>query len=87
MALRPIDNSLPIAPERPKKHVKVVSVPIQKQSEVGVNDENKAPLPPSTDSTIDYISSDDLEPISDPESKIQVSLFLMSGSFLFSDFS
>uniref|UniRef100_A0A6M2EUD1 TOG domain-containing protein n=1 Tax=Populus davidiana TaxID=266767 RepID=A0A6M2EUD1_9ROSI len=71
MALRPIDNSLPIAPERPKKHVKVVSVPIQKQSEVGVNDENKAPLPPSTDSTIDYISSDDLKPISDPESKIQ----------------
>jgi hypothetical protein len=52
--------------------VKVVSVPIQKQSEVGVNDENKAPLP---DSTIDYISSDDLKPISDPESKIQVSLF------------
>lgn len=72
MALRPIDNSLPVAPERPKKHVKVVSVPIQKQSEVGVNDENKAPLP---DSTIDYISSDDLKPISDPESKIQVSLF------------
>ncbi|KAF9677990.1 hypothetical protein SADUNF_Sadunf08G0165400 [Salix dunnii] len=70
MALRPIDNALPVAPERPKKHLQVVSVPIQKQSEVGVNDENKAPLPP-TNSPIDYISSDNLKPISDPESKIQ----------------
>ncbi|KAJ6351717.1 hypothetical protein OIU78_007589 [Salix suchowensis] len=71
MALRPIvDNALPVAPERPKKHLQVVSVPLQKQSEVGVNDENKAPLPPSN-SPIDYISSDNLKPISDPESKIQ----------------
>ncbi|CAK7333201.1 unnamed protein product [Dovyalis caffra] len=72
MALRPIDNALPITPDRLKKHVKVVSVPIQKQSEFGgVNDENKASLPPYTDSTIDYVSSVDLKPISDPESKIQ----------------
>uniref|UniRef100_A0A6N2K2E5 TOG domain-containing protein n=1 Tax=Salix viminalis TaxID=40686 RepID=A0A6N2K2E5_SALVM len=71
MALRPIvDNALPVAPERPKKNLQVVSVPLQKQSEVGVNDENKAPLPPSS-SPIDYISSDNLKPISDPESKIQ----------------
>ncbi|KAB5545351.1 hypothetical protein DKX38_013463 [Salix brachista] len=70
MALRPIDNALPVAPERPKKHLQVVSVPLQKQSEVGVNDENKAPLPPSN-SPIDYISSDNLKPICDPESKIQ----------------
>lgn len=89
MALRPIDNALPVAPERPKKHLQVVSVPLQKQSEVGVNDENKAPLPPSN-SPIDYISSDNLKPISDPESKIQVRLFflfLMSGSFFISVFS
>ncbi|KAJ6722086.1 ARM REPEAT SUPERFAMILY PROTEIN [Salix viminalis] len=69
MALRPIDNALPITPERLKKHVKVVSAPIQKQSEFGVNDENKAPLPPS--STIDYVSSEDLKPVSDPVSMIQ----------------
>lgn len=80
MALRPIDNALPITPERLKKHVKVVSAPIQKQSEFGVNDENKAPLPPS--STIDYVSSEDLKPVSDPVSMIQVSL----SSFFFTWF-
>ncbi|KAJ8766476.1 hypothetical protein K2173_022535 [Erythroxylum novogranatense] len=72
MALRPIDNALPLALERPKKQVKV-SAPIQKQQpEFGVivNDENQAP-PPSTESAFDYISSDDLKSITDPESKIQ----------------
>lgn len=73
MALRPIDNALPITPERPKKQAKV-SAPIQKQAEFGVNDENKVPLPPSADAVIDYISSENLKAIPDPESKIQVSL-------------
>ncbi|OAY56004.1 uncharacterized protein LOC110612089 [Manihot esculenta] len=70
MALRPIDNALPITPERPKKQAKV-SAPIQKQAEFGVNDENKVPLPPSADAVIDYISSENLKAIPDPESKIQ----------------
>ncbi|GAV74909.1 hypothetical protein CFOL_v3_18389 [Cephalotus follicularis] len=71
MALRPIDNALPTTtPERPKKQSKV-SVAIQKQSEFGVNDENKAPLPSSADVTIDYISSENLKPIADPESKVE----------------
>ncbi|KAJ9181917.1 hypothetical protein P3X46_005960 [Hevea brasiliensis] len=70
MALRPIDNALPLTPERPKKQAKV-SVPIQKQAEFGVNDENKAPLPLSADAAIDYISSENLKAIPDPESKIQ----------------
>ncbi|KAE8714202.1 putative Pentatricopeptide repeat-containing protein [Hibiscus syriacus] len=50
MALRPIDNALPISPDNPrlKKHAKV-SIQTQKRApEVGVNDENKAPVTPPT---------------------------------------
>uniref|UniRef100_A0A5B7AX35 TOG domain-containing protein n=1 Tax=Davidia involucrata TaxID=16924 RepID=A0A5B7AX35_DAVIN len=71
MALRPLDNALPITQERPKKQSKV-AVSIQKQSDIGVNDENRAPLPPTTaDVTIDYISSENLIALPDPEIKIQ----------------
>ncbi|KAA8527454.1 hypothetical protein F0562_034831 [Nyssa sinensis] len=70
MALRPLDNALPIAPARPKKQPKV-AVSIQKLSDLGVNDENRAPLPPTTsDATIDYIPSENLKALSDPEIKI-----------------
>ncbi|KAK7289938.1 hypothetical protein RIF29_03993 [Crotalaria pallida] len=71
MALRPIDNALPTTPDRPKKLPKI-STPTQKQQppRTLVNDENHAPVP-SADATIDYISSDNLKPISDPEAKIQ----------------
>ncbi|KDP27799.1 hypothetical protein JCGZ_18879 [Jatropha curcas] len=69
MALRPIDNALPITPERPKKQAKA-SLQMQKQAEF-VNDENKVPLPASADATVDYISSENLKAIPDPESKIQ----------------
>ncbi|CAK9318518.1 unnamed protein product [Citrullus colocynthis] len=62
MALRPIDNALPVTPERPKKQAKV-AVPIQKR-----NDENQAPLPPSADASIDYVSSENLKPLTDPDS-------------------
>ncbi|KAJ6382168.1 hypothetical protein OIU77_030760 [Salix suchowensis] len=56
MALKPIDNALPLP------HEAII---------LGVNKENKtaASLPPA-DPIIDYISSGNLEPISDPESKI-----------------
>ncbi|KAG2721468.1 hypothetical protein I3760_02G083300 [Carya illinoinensis] len=67
MALRPIDNALPTTPERPKKQAKVV-VPIQKQSDSAVKDENK---PPSADPVIDYVLSENLKAIPDPETKIQ----------------
>lgn len=70
MALRPIDNALPTTPERPKKQAKVV-VSIQKQSDSAVTDENQAPLPPSADATVDYVLSENLKGIPDPESKIQ----------------
>jgi hypothetical protein len=64
MALKPIDNALLLPPETIK---------------LGVNEENKTAesLPPSADPIIDYISSENLEPISDPESKIQVNVFLI----------
>ncbi|KAK9992271.1 hypothetical protein SO802_027256 [Lithocarpus litseifolius] len=68
MALRPIDNALPTTPERPKKQAKVV-VPIQKQSDSFANDENKAPS--AADATVEYILSENLKAVSNPESKIQ----------------
>lgn len=81
MALRQIDNALPISTgerDRPKKQANVTAPPVQnKPSDVVVNDENRVPLPvpvPSgnTDSVvIDYVSSEDLKPVSDPESKLQ----------------
>ncbi|KAL9400805.1 hypothetical protein Peur_004654 [Populus x canadensis] len=57
MALKPIDNALLLPPETIK---------------LGVYEENKTAesLPPSADPIIDYILSENLEPISDPESKI-----------------
>ncbi|KAH7513367.1 hypothetical protein FEM48_Zijuj12G0192600 [Ziziphus jujuba var. spinosa] len=70
MALRPIDNAFPTTPERPKKQAKV-AVSIQKQSDFGGNDENKVMLPASADATVDYIPSENLQPIPDPDSKIQ----------------
>lgn len=73
MALRPIDNALPtITQERPKKQPKI-AVATQKQQQQQqprpVNDENQVPSEP----TVDYISSDNLKPMSDPEAQIQVS--------------
>ncbi|KAL6532473.1 hypothetical protein OROGR_014443 [Orobanche gracilis] len=78
MALRPIDNELPMmAHERPKKHVKMILSAHRenKLPDLGVNDENKVPLPQqsstTTDASIDYISSENLQPFQDPDSKIQ----------------
>ncbi|KAK2984421.1 hypothetical protein RJ640_014827 [Escallonia rubra] len=76
MALRSLDNALPAtAQERPKKHPKV-AMSMQKQSEQvlgGVNDENVAPLTPAVaaDAAVDYVSSENLKPITDPEIKIR----------------
>ncbi|XP_047151821.1 TOG array regulator of axonemal microtubules protein 1-like [Vigna umbellata] len=73
MALRPIDNALPTTtPERPKKQPKI-AVATQKQQDRAavVNGENQVPLPSSGDTTVDYVSSDNLKPLSDPEVQIQ----------------
>ncbi|KAK4405565.1 hypothetical protein Sango_0563000 [Sesamum angolense] len=76
MALRPLDNALPVTPERPKKQAKIV-IPAHKEKQqlpqIDVNDENKAPLPQpsSADASIDYISSEDLKAFQDPDVKIQ----------------
>ncbi|KAK6138926.1 hypothetical protein DH2020_027341 [Rehmannia glutinosa] len=75
MALRSLDNALPVTPERPKKQAKIlISAHKDKQmADLDVNDENKVPLPqpPSTDASIDYISSENLKAFQDPDSKIQ----------------
>ncbi|KAL8481523.1 hypothetical protein ACS0TY_027331 [Phlomoides rotata] len=72
MALRSLDNALPITPERPKKQAKtIISAHKENQSDLaGANDENKAPLP-QPDATIDYIPSENLKPFQHPTSKIQ----------------
>lgn len=68
MALRNIENALPISQERPKKLPK-----LSKNPEIGgLNDENIL-VPPPTESTIDYIASENLKPFPDPESSVQVS--------------
>ncbi|XP_031098405.1 uncharacterized protein LOC116002409 [Ipomoea triloba] len=78
MALRPLDNALPVISERPKKLAKIAAPtknPNQKQPDLlGVkNDENMAPVPqPSAgDAAIDYILSENLEAVADPDAKIQ----------------
>ncbi|KAH6816641.1 ARM repeat superfamily protein [Perilla frutescens var. frutescens] len=78
MALRPLDNAMPITAERPKKHAKIaISAHKEKQQpDLGVNDENRVPLPPTAeaaaaDASIDYIPSENLKPFQDPNSKIQ----------------
>lgn len=72
MALRSLDNALPITPERPKKQAKtIISAHKEKQSDHSGNDENKAPLP-QPDATIEYIPSENLKPFQDPTSKIRV---------------
>ncbi|KAL2470353.1 ARM repeat superfamily protein [Abeliophyllum distichum] len=73
MALRPIDNALPITPERPKKQAKVTVLPHKEKADFGVNDENNVPLPPplTADSSIDYTPSENLKPFPDPDVKIQ----------------
>ncbi|KAF5189444.1 Arm repeat superfamily protein [Thalictrum thalictroides] len=73
MALRSLDNALSITPERPKKIAKI-SFPTSKvkPSDFSVNDENMAPVPVSGDVVIDYVSSEDLTPLDDPEIQIQI---------------
>ncbi|KFK44979.1 hypothetical protein AALP_AA1G328400 [Arabis alpina] len=64
MALRNIENALPISQERPKKLPK-----LSKQPEIGLNDENNPVVLP--ESAIEYVASEDLKPIPDPESSVQ----------------
>ncbi|KZV25605.1 hypothetical protein F511_33989 [Dorcoceras hygrometricum] len=77
MALRSLDNKLPITPERPKKQAKLAEqIPKEKKlphPDFGVNNENQHPssLPNPTDVSVDYIPSENLQAVQDPEGKIQ----------------
>lgn len=99
MALRPLDNALPIPPpDRPKKQAKVAApmIMMEKQQQhtdvVVVNDENQAPLlphPSSGDAAVDYIPSENLTALLDPGLKIQVlriPWFVNYASRLFGEF-
>ncbi|KAL5983778.1 hypothetical protein ACLOJK_017870 [Asimina triloba] len=70
MALRPLDNALPTTPERPKKVAKVSVSSVRNLPDPGVNDENVAPMA-AMDPTPDYVASEDLKPLPDPEAKIK----------------
>ncbi|RAL38534.1 hypothetical protein DM860_002512 [Cuscuta australis] len=75
MALKPLDNALQVIPERPKKLAKIATLTknpnqkIQNQTDFsGLNDENKPPLP---EAAVDYLPSDKLEALANPDLKIQ----------------
>ncbi|XP_068660996.1 uncharacterized protein [Aristolochia californica] len=67
MALRSLDNALPLSPERPKKIAKVAANLIRSPPESVVNDENTAPMDP----TPEYAASHDLKALPEPEAKLQ----------------
>ena len=78
MALRSLDNALPANLERPKKVVKVTkSLHAEVPLDPSLNNENTPPPPlPQTkasDPSAEYIASEDLKALSDPEAKIKVS--------------
>ncbi|KAG9443781.1 hypothetical protein H6P81_015121 [Aristolochia fimbriata] len=70
MALRSLDNALPLSPERPKKIAKVaVSLPCTPPKTV-VNDENTGPMDPAPE----YVASHDLKALNEPEAKVEALL-------------
>ncbi|KAK1417851.1 hypothetical protein QVD17_26985 [Tagetes erecta] len=76
MALRSLDNTLPLSPERPKKAIKAansiaVLKPKQQPADSKVNDENNFPVVAPVVDSIDYISSENLKPVSDPDAKFK----------------
>lgn len=78
MALRSLDNALPATIERPKKITKVVapaakiSAPAEVPRGSAMNDENAAPPPKAVEQSLEYIASEDLKALPDPETKIAV---------------
>ncbi|XP_027165164.1 TOG array regulator of axonemal microtubules protein 2 [Coffea eugenioides] len=70
MALRPPDDDLPIPSERPKKQAKIAVTAEKQQPDYGVNDENKPPQA-TADASVDYIPSENLKPIADPEAEVR----------------
>ncbi|XP_072976089.1 uncharacterized protein [Typha angustifolia] len=79
MALRSLDNALPTAMDRPKKVAKVTTTPTKASvfpeapRHPGTNDENSAPLPlpqKNAEQLVEYISSEDLKALPEPEMRI-----------------
>ncbi|KAG0483470.1 hypothetical protein HPP92_011554 [Vanilla planifolia] len=73
MALRSLNNALPDAIQRPKKVAKVSAIPLDKASSPGsVENMNPTLLPNAADQSSEYIVSEDLKPLGDPEARIKV---------------
>ncbi|KAL5988560.1 hypothetical protein ACLOJK_026657 [Asimina triloba] len=66
-------NAFPTTPERPKKVAKVAVSSVRNLPDPGVNDENVAPMA-AMDPTPNYVASEDLKPLPDPEAKIKVAV-------------
>ncbi|GMH20047.1 hypothetical protein Nepgr_021888 [Nepenthes gracilis] len=73
MALRPIDDAIPVTVDRDrvKKQAKAALDIQNKQPDFVKNNENGDRLPATAETTIDYIPSGDLKPLTDPEAKIE----------------
>lgn len=70
MALRSLDNALPTTPERPKKVAKIVGPLKSPTLDSSVNDENLAPTA-NVDPGAEYIASEDLQALLDPDTKMK----------------
>ncbi|XP_039129749.1 uncharacterized protein LOC120265838 [Dioscorea cayenensis subsp. rotundata] len=72
MALRSLDNALPASLERPRKAPKIS--PAKPPLYPSINNENSSLTPPPpkpADQSIEYISSENLAALSDPQNKIK----------------
>ncbi|CAD5195469.1 unnamed protein product [Musa acuminata subsp. malaccensis] len=82
MALRSLDNALPTSMKRPKKVAKVAApppaakspAPAQLPRDVRANNENNLPPAPPMDQSVEYVASEDLKPLSDPDARMAVLL-------------
>ncbi|RRT49009.1 hypothetical protein B296_00042508 [Ensete ventricosum] len=77
MALRSLDNALCTTVEqRPKKVAKVAATPpAAKSSDVHTNNENTPPPAPPVDQSVEYVASEDLKPLADPDTRMEVCMY------------
>lgn len=84
MALRSLDNALPASvAERPKKPAAKAATPTAEAPRDSPQNDENSPLPlqlqpqpqpaKAAEQAVEYVASDDLEPLPNPESKIAVS--------------
>ncbi|XP_078435672.1 ARM repeat superfamily protein [Wolffia australiana] len=72
MALRSLENAMPAVQERPRKIAKTAAAKPDVPP-AGI-DENLAPAAISAEASVEYVASADLQPLDDPEKKLQTLL-------------